>query len=64
MKLREVELKLRVMTTVPLSVLQKASKYDKIIMSGTAVYTGIVLRAGAEVVEPWDEKEATYANRA
>ena len=64
MKLREVELKLKVMTSVPLSILQRANKYDKITMLGIAGHTvRTFLQAQAHVIEPWDVKGATHAHR-
>ena len=62
MKLREVELKLKVMTSVPLSILQRANKYDKITMLGMAGHTvRTFLHAQATIVEPWDVQGGTHA---
>ena len=59
MKPRELALKLKVLTDTPLAEVRKAHHYNIILLKPRRGqwYTAKVLRAGAEVVEPWDEKE-------
>ena len=59
MKPRRVRLILDVETDVSLPILRCASCYYAIMVMGEGDFTHkfVVLRAGAEIVEPWDVKE-------
>ena len=66
MKPRRVRLILDVETDVPLPVLRKERYYNPLLIKPRIGYAESlkVLRAEAEVLEPWDEKEVEHASRA